>query len=68
MGTVILVVIVLALVLGGLGLLIEGLLWLLGIGAILLVAAAVAGYVLYRRVGSFFRQGTDSRPQHTRQA
>lgn len=43
MGLVILLVI-LAVVLGGLGLLVEGLLWLLAIAAVLIIAGAVLGF------------------------
>jgi hypothetical protein len=40
---IVIVLIVLALIFGGLGFLIEGLLWLLVIAVVLLVAGAVAG-------------------------
>lgn len=40
---IIVVLIILALIFGGIGFLIEGLLWLLVIAAVLLVAGAIAG-------------------------
>ena len=43
------VLLVIALLLGGLGLFVEGLKWLLIIGLILLVAALVAGFLDRRR-------------------
>jgi len=44
MSGLIVLLLVLALLFGGLGLLVEGLLWLLVIGGILLVAGVVLGY------------------------
>lgn len=43
MGTAVIILIVLALVFGGIGLLVEGLLWLLVISLILFVVSAVFG-------------------------
>jgi len=42
--TLVIVLVVLALVLGGLGLLVEGLLWLLAIAALLVIVGAVLGF------------------------
>ena len=44
----VLLLIILALVFGGIGLLVEGLFWLLIIGAVLLVAGAVMGFMKNR--------------------
>lgn len=41
---IVLILIILALAFGGIGLLVEGLFWLLVIGAVLLVAGAVMGF------------------------
>ncbi|HSK21718.1 MAG TPA: hypothetical protein VK906_01010 [Egicoccus sp.] len=45
---IVLLLIILALVFGGIGLLVEGLFWLLVIGAVLLVAGAVMGFTKSR--------------------
>lgn len=47
---IIVVLIILALIFGGLGFLIEGLLWLLVIAVVLLVAGAIAGSRLRSRL------------------
>jgi hypothetical protein len=48
---IILLLIILALVFGGIGLLVEGLFWLLVIGVVLLVAGAVMGFTRSRGGG-----------------
>lgn len=45
---IVLLLVILALVLGGIGMLVEGLFWLLVIGAVLLVAGAVMGFMKSR--------------------
>lgn len=48
--SLVVVLVVIALLVGGIGLLVEGLLWLLAIAAVLVVAAVVLGVVGARKV------------------
>ena len=51
---IVLLLIVLALGFGGIGLLVEGLLWLLAISAVLLIVGAIAGIRLKNKVRDRF--------------
>jgi hypothetical protein len=46
--TIVILLLILALIVGGVGLVVEGLLWLLGIALLIFVVGAVVGYFRFR--------------------